>query len=405
MKLSFKPSLFVVALASATVAHAGVFSVTTDVSGTHTSASFTSVEDAFDSLSNNGFSNINPAYTGTEAATVSLDYRGLAMSAAYPAANSTQLVLNIPKLGVTQTFQGATRDESQQLLKDYFKKNGNNILGQMSKELAASSPVDPVAGNPNSLMSQLVAQDFSNAFSDQVTNIKGNDGSSSTNNLVGIGVRASQYRQAGQTSRAYTLPLSYTFRNDLDPRRQLTFNLPITVIDSEGSKSYSFAIGGAYRFPVNDNWALAPAINLAVVGSSDLGALASVTSASLTSTYLIHRDNFDVAIGNMLGYYTTLKVKSGDYSYDPGISNTAFRNGVMFSQPISLGGRTMSIEYSLTDTQFFGDTLYIEHYDEIGISLGTNKRKGSSRSYFRSGVNYLHSSKSKGVSLNLGYWF
>lgn len=405
MKLSLKLSLAIAVLSSITTAQAGVFSVVTDVSGTQTSASFSSVEDAFNSLSGSGFSNVNPAYTGVEAASVAIDYRGLAMSAVYPAANSTQLVLSIPVLGVTQSFQGATRDESQQMLKDYFKKNGNNILGQMSKELAATSPVDPVAGNPNSLMSQLVALDFSNAFSSQVSALKDSNGSGNSNNLIGIGVQASQYRQAGQTSKAFTLPLSYTFRNDLDPRRQLTFNLPITMIDAEGSKSYNLAIGGAYRFPVNDNWALAPAVNLAIVGSSDLGALASVTSVSLTSTYLFRLDHFDVAIGNMAGYYATSKVKSGDYSYDPGIKNTALRNGVMLSQPVSIGGRTMSVEYSLTDTHFFGDTLYIEHYDEIGISLGTNKRKGSSRSYFRSGLSYLYSSKSKGGSLNFGYWF
>jgi hypothetical protein len=403
MKTSCKLCLAIAASMYLTVAHGGVFSVDTNVSGVQTSASFTSVEDAFNSLSNSGFSSINTAYTGTEAASLSIGYRGLPMTAAYPTVGSPQLLFTIPSLGISEVFVGANRDESEDLLAEYFKQNRDDILGRISRELAAKTGVDPIAGNPNSMMSQMVMQDFNNSFTDHATNIKGD--AQENNNLFGVGFRFGQYRQSGLTSRSYTIPLSYTFRNDLDPRRQLSFNMPITLGDVEGSKSFYVALGGSYRFPMNDNWALTPAINVGVAGSADLGALASIGSASLTSSYLIRMDKFDLAIGNMAGYYTTLKVKSGDYSYDPGITNTVVRNGVMLSHPVSIGGRTMSIEYSFIDTHFFGDELFVDHYDEIGISLGTNKRAGFARSYFRSGLTYLYSSESKGFTLNLGYWF
>lgn len=384
-------------------AQADVFSVDTNVSGIQTSASFSSVDNTFNSLNTAGLSAINPAYTGVEAASVSINYRGLPMIASYATYGSTLLSFNVPALGISQTFNGTTRDASEDLLADYFKNNVDNILGRLSKELAKNSPIDPIAGNPNSLMSQLVMQDFNNSFSSFATNIKGTGEKSS--NLIGIGFGMGQYRQGGITSRSYTVPISYTFRNDLDPRRQIALNMPITLVDTEGSKSYYIGLGGSYRLPVNDEWALTPAVNLALAGSADLGTLAAVASLSLTSSYLIQLPKFDLAIGNMVGQYTAVKVATGNYSYDPGISNTVLRNGVMLSHPIAVGGQKMSLEYSLVDTLFFGDALYVEHFDEIGISLGTNKSAASSRSYFKSGLSYLHSSKSKGISVNLGFWF
>lgn len=382
-------------------AQAEVFDLDTEVSGVRTSSSFTSVEDAFGALRNEKFSTINPAYTGVEEARVDVNYRGLPMVTTYPNFGSPLLVLNIPSLGITQTFNGGTRNASEDQLKEYFKKNIDDILGRLGKELAKTSPVDPIAGNPNSLMSQLVMNDFNNAFTSFATNIKGGE----SGNLIGIGLGFGQFRQDGITSRSYTLPLSYTFRNDLDPRRQIAFRLPITFTDADGSKGYYVGLGGSYRFPVTDNWALMPAVNYALAGSQDLGSLAAIASVSLTSSYIIGFDKFDLAIGNMAGYYKAVKAKSGDYGYDPGISNTVLRNGLMLSHPVTIGGSTMSIEYSLIDTIFLGDDLYVDHFDEIGVSLGTNKRATSARSYFRSGISYLHSSKSKGFNVTLGYWF
>jgi hypothetical protein len=77
----------------------------------------------------------------------------------------------------------------------------------------------------------------------------------------------------------------------------------------------------------------------------------------------------------------------------------------MLSQPINAFGQGMSIEYSLIDTRFTGDALYIDGYDEIGVTLGTNKSANSSRSYLRAGLTYRFSDKAKGLTANVGYWF
>ncbi len=382
---------------------ADMFKVTTTVNGATTSQNFSVAMDSFDSTKEAAIKARLPGYTSTSAASVNLDYRGLGLNLAY-AANSTTLKLDIPSIGETRTFTGATRDQSQEQLKDFFKKNGGDVLNRIMKKLAEVSPTDPIAGNPNSLQSQTVASDFDKNFTSHASNIKAPQ-TASTPNLLGLGLRFGSYDMDGRKSDSYTIPLSYTVRNDLDPRRQLTISAPLTYTTVEGAKVYSGNLGVAYRMPMNDAWALTPSVGYAVTGSTDLGSVGQIVSASLTSSYVINLDKFDLAIGNMVGYYQTLKLSSGDYSFDPGIKNTIFRNGVMLSQPTDIFGKGMSIEYSLIDTRFTGDALYIKGYDEIGVTVGTNKSANSSRSYLRGGVSYLTSDKAKGFTANLGYWF
>ncbi len=379
---------------------AGVFSIDTDVSGVRTSTTYSSVESVFDALKSSNLHSINPAYTGSEAAQSAIDYRGVGVLVSYPTANLSQLVLQIPSIGLTKIFNGATRDESQQLLKDYFKQNGDDILGRLSAGLAKDSPVDPIAGNPNSLMSVLVMSDFNGAMDDAI----GGQGSGDSGR-AGIGVEYSQFRQAGIDSRAFTLPLSYSFRG-FDQGRQLTIRLPVTLSDAGGSKSYSVGLGAAYRIPIDNAWTLTPAANYVLAGSRDLGALAAIASLSLSSTYVLRfpSSNLQLVIGNMLGYYSAVKAKSGNYGYDPGISNTVVRNGVILSQPANIGGYGLNLAYSFVDTHFFGSELYTQHYDELGVSVG-NRALGDARTALRAGANYLFSSKSKGINFRLNYWF
>lgn len=388
-------------------AAADLFTITGSVVGDTAqtqSFGFNSAEEVFEFPS---FENLHTRftnYTGTEAATMDVNFRGLGMIVAYPAAGQSDLVLDVPSLGIHQVFSGATRDESREQFSDFMKKNGGDILNRIMKKLVETSPHDPIAGNPNSLMSQMAANDFANGFSNFVSSIATKPGEKA-DNLIGIGARFTSLRQDGIRNNTFTIPFSYTIRSDIDPRRQLIFNLPVTYSEVGGAKAYNLGFGAAYRLPMNDNWTLTPAVSYGAAGSKDLGAFGQALSASVTSSYVIEGKGYDIAIGNMVGYYRTLKLSVNDYSYNPDIANVVFRNGVMYSHPINAFGKKMSIEYSLIDTRFTGTKLYNDGYDEISVTLGTNKNASSARSFYRAGATYLFSPETKGFSLNLGYWF
>jgi hypothetical protein len=352
-------------------------------------------------------------YTGTEVTSIQTNFNSLLMNVSFPNAGFTgsgaQLNLSIPALGINKTFQGATRDDSRQLFDDYVKKSG--IIGDIMKYQAANTAHSPIAG-PGGAIPTAVATSFNDSFTDTATNIAGPASEAAgakqgghTPGLAGVALQYSALKVQDANTNVVTLPLSYTIRNDIDPRRQLVLSMPISAIDADGAKAYGAGLGAAYRFPMNDNWTLTPGIKLSAVGSKDLATLAAVGAGSITSTYIWPGHNYDVAMGNMIGYYRTIKVTAGDYSADPNINSTVFRNGVLLSHPVTLNGHKMSLEYSLIDTRYTGTKFYVDNTQEIGITIGTNKHAYSARSFFRAGLSYLHGKDTNGVTANVGYWF
>lgn len=370
----------------------------------------------FDKLSTGGLQSLGGAaslYDGTQQATIDANFNSLMMSLAFPNAGSTgagaQLVLNIPGLGVSQTFAGANRDASKELLVDYLKKS--DIIGQIMKYQAENSPTSPITGT-DGMLQKVVSSDYNQNFTDTATNIASPASSASaasqnntTPNLIGVAISYGSSTSLNNDIKAITIPLSYTIRNDIDPRRQLILSLPITQIDTNGAKSYVGSLGAAYRLPMNDNWTLTPSGKVSAVGSADMATLAGMYSLSLTSTYIWEFENYDVSMGNMLGYNSTTKIKGGDYSFDPKINITSLRNGVMLSQPVNWGGNKLSVEYSMVDTRYMGTKIYIDNTQEFGISVGTNKSAFSARSFLRGGLTYVRGKDTNGFTANIGYWF
>jgi hypothetical protein len=398
------------------------FDLTVNVNGTYIPASdlisggiqtpslgFATVDDLFQKSTGNGLTQVNSSYTNTSASVIRFGYRGLPM-ALTTTAGSPIIVLSIPDLNESISFNSAlrTRDANVEDVKTYLKNSGGDILNRLQQLLAKKSPIDPVAGNPSSMQSRMVADDFDRSFSQFASNIRSaaEAGGEPTNNLIGIGLGFGSFTQGGLTSNVTTLPLSYTFRRDMDPRRQLTIYAPITVTEVAGAKSYGINLGASYRVPMNDEWALMPAVGYGIAGSVDLGSASAMMAASLTSQYTLRMKGYDLAFGNMVGIYQSSKFTAGDYSFDPKISNTVFRNGVMASIPTTVMGKKMALEFSFLNTIYTGTELYSNQYNEIGVTLGTNKGASSARTYIRAGLTYLQGQNDvHGIRMNVGYWF
>jgi len=81
-------------------------------------------------------------------------------------ANSSELIFRIPGKDFEVRFDGGSRDESQEQFEDWLKGEFESAeapgksLTRFLQITVALSPVDPVAGNPNSLMTRMVIDDF-----------------------------------------------------------------------------------------------------------------------------------------------------------------------------------------------------------------------------------------------------
>lgn len=372
-----------------------------DVNGSTGTTLCDAKSDTFlDAVKNLNLSNSN--YTETSPAQVLARFSDVTLNLSY---NANSSILTSSILGETRTFDGANRTASQDLFVEYIKKD--NILGRIMKYQAENSATSPIAG-AGGLIPMVAAADFGASFdtSSKIATGAAAQGED-VGNLLGVSPSYGSFKVDGSDDKVSTVsfPFSYTIRNDIDPRRQLIFSLPITQVSIGNAKSYHGGLGLAYRLPLTDNWTITPGAKYSVVGSVDRATVSSVMSASLMSTYVIPLSGLDIAIGNMVGYYKTGKFSSGDYSFDPDIKYALTRNGVLLSQPLALGGRKMSIEYSLIDTRYLGDKPFVDNTQEIGITIGTNKSAANARSYVRGGVSYLRGKDMNGLTANVGYWF
>lgn len=404
-------------VAFATISQANVFSIKVDntTQGDSFEKGFSSVTDTIDSLDTDAImAEIN--YNPTDAVSATVDFRGLPLTLDYTA-NSTTLTLNIPSLGITETFTGTTRDDSVSELTDWLKKNGGSVVEKIMKKLAEVSPVDPIAGNPNSMMGLSVANDFSSGFM-SVSTKQGSSVTSSSaknENSLMIAPSYSSLEVDGKNSDSYMLPIAYSFKFNRDSREKITISMPITYTDVEGSKAYSLAFGLAYSKPITKNWILTPAISYGASGSIDLGALAQVASGSLTSAYKWNLPNdYTLSMGNMVGYYATVKLYDGDYAYDPGIKNVVYRNALMLNIPTDYLIRKTSLEIYAIDTRYTGTALYMEEYQEYGMSFGydavnlnvlSDTEQYAVRKRLKVGMSYLNSPKANGFKVNFGFVF
>lgn len=402
------------ALGAAVFAHAVItdcaaadnFSYTATVGSTSVYKGFATAEAFLNGFDQAAIQQIFSTYTTADSASFSANFRGIPMTVAFPTGGSTLLTFAVPSLGISQSFTGTTRDDSQAQLEDYLKKNGSDILSRIMKEAARVSPNDPVAGNPNSLMATMVATGFDTTFTAQGSQIiSGPPLPGDQSNQFGLGVRFGSYKVNDVRSNTTTIPLSYTWRFDGDPRKQVVLNMPFTYGTTEGAKMGHFAPSLSFRVPVTDRWSLTPSLGYGVAGSVDLGSVAQIVTGSVMSMFSLPVGEWNIAIGNMAGYYKTLKVSAGDFSADPGITNMVYRNGILVSQPVTFLGGDKLIEYSYIDTRYAGTDLFMKWYDEAGITVGTARGRDGQRSYLRAGVSYLWSAGSNGFSLKFGYWF
>lgn len=374
------------------------FVVTLSSNGDSRTYSYDSVESAIDTFSNSSLEQLLPSYTAGSAATAQIDLRGLPVTLSFAAASNT-LTLNIPGIGVVRNFTGASRNASKDLLVDFFQgQGGQSVLTQILQALAARTPIDPVAGNPNSLLARMGDRDFE----------RGTDYREGFNiaayqdnrNEFGLGADTGWYSNDIADQKVTSADLSYT-RHMSDHNASFLVDMPLSYTQSEGAESYSASLGVGLRKPLTNQWAVTPIVRAGGIGSKDLGAAAVIYSGSVTSDLRLPLSkNNEFQLGNMVGYYKTDGITVGDYSIDYNLSNVRFKNGVALAhrfENLPLAGRVF-----FNDSRFTGDELFNDSYEEVGFSIIKPYSKLVSAQL---GASYLFADGYNGVKLNLDVRF
>lgn len=266
------------------------------------------------------------------------------------------------------------------------------------------------AGEPDSLQARMFADDYERALIDI-------DPSAAAGPVIGAALELERLKINGRVSESQTLPLSYTVRSDLDPRRQTTASLRLvharSHVPGDIRENYSYVAGLAFRRPMNDQWTIVPAVSAGYVEDrgNTIDTTGSIYGVSVASVYKVRRQKFDIAVANQLSHYRTREFRiTGVSPENPQINNTVMRNGVVVAMPTVLAGRKLSTELSLTRTDILTDHhapfFTVDYFNEVSLTLGNNKRLANGRSFVRGGISYLDGQGDvRGLRVKLGYWF
>ncbi len=383
------------------------FNIDANLDGEAKSIGITGAEDVYEFYKANRLRTSYPTYDDplSEISTT-LDFRGLDMLISYPNTGSNRLTFSVPSLDINVEFTEATRNLSAEKLKQFLTKDGGDALNKIQKELARVSPIDPVAGNPASMMGQMTSGSFTSGFFDltDVSPGQTTESQEPIENQIGVGVDLEKYDSNGNDVNLIRLPFSYTIRSKTDPRKRLSFKFPITYTDTNGASTYTLNLNTALSWPINKMWTLTPAASYGATGSIDLAGVGHLYGGSLSSHIALRWPKWEAHIGNMVGHFSTLPITYDDYKLDPEIANTNTRNGIMVRIPAPVLLDRISFEFFILDTRYFGDELYAEQYNEIGFSIGPGKSTNSS---FKLGLTYLFASDGDidSIKLNTGYKF
>ncbi len=360
--------------------------------------------DLSNDLSTSNLEDLFVHYTPVSPVSFGINLRGLLANAAF-AANSTTLVVVIPNLDITVSFDGGTRDQSLILFKDFIKEGKS--LAKILKGYRKYSPIDPIAGNPNSLMAQMADADYALAHLSLLDGCDCCWNSQPVRHQFQLGADIGRTFSDGYDATIINLPTRYSYSPNAS--WALILDAPLAYIRNGGASSVVGSVGLGARLPVTCAWILTPILRLGAGGSLDLCTSGGFITGGLTSTYNYKMTDYVLSMVNYAGYFTSSNLWLTGLNFNYHLHNTVFKNGLSLTscKGYTLCKRPINFNVTFVDSYFAGETLFIRHYDEVGISLiTTHFNRCLDYDCLSAGFTYKWGQKNyKGYFLNMIYQF
>ncbi len=350
--------------------------------------------------------------TAMDTAIADIKYRGVPLQLIYSTNSDGKEVVTLKSdaLNINKKFDGHDPLDD---LKDYLimvNEDGREILTEINKAAVRETGFDPVAGNPNSLMATMVGT-IHGLTNTSITGTNQQD----IDNQWDLGIRYGSQTVGDMDVTTLHLPIAYTFKLDWFPGHRLQFRMPIshTEINNE-TNNYSLQFGFGWTIPVIEGLEITPAIDHGIAGSGELMTAGILRALSLTTRYDFSFYGQSFTFTNSLVKIDSVRFEYEDdddetgetdlYVIDYDLSNKAMTNGVAWH--MALPWQKLAVQAYLRDTRFFGDKLYSEQNNELGVNFGWSASAETNTQFFV-GVSYQRHDRSEfnGARLNAGLTF
>ena len=333
---------------------------------------------------------------------------GSAVATLSSTAGSQAVTLQIPSLGLTQVFSGANRaaNYAQAL---YYAEQRAPTLFVTNAYTRPTNPSNPGVGNPFSLVPQMVGRDFriATGVGEFDPSLPRGGNAARIPSVITAGGEINYGSVQGTQLYSITVPVDYRYFFE-DPRYSLTVDMPLTFLRIGNANVELGSVGGTFRFPLIKNWSLGVGARFGAVASDLLRVGDTAYSTMLSSQYKLYLGDYKVTIGNSIGYVKTTGFRVGGADTGPALDNYPIANGLSVegALPFPLLGKPASYEAYLADTYYAGRPIAINHYDEIGLNIGTRGVLGEqSWNQARFGIAYTVGKSFNAVSLRFSYRF
>ena len=333
--------------------------ITVDGSDTATEGtnSLINVTEFFD---NTSLEDIFPDYTPNSSVSALVNFRGVGTVIEFEA-NSSELIFRIPGKDFEVRFDGETRDESQEQFEDWLKgefasaEAPRKSLTRLLQITVALSPVDPVAGNPNSLMTRMVIDDFNQGITGPFISSK-NPLPGQKNNFS-VGGEVGFFNAGPYDGETFSIPISYKWNMKRFPKLSLIVDFPVLLTRTQTAWSYMGSLGLGFQYRPTKWWSLTPMARIGGVGSFDVGALAFPLSGTMTNYFHYQLPTTHLGWASQGGAITTIdgiKISGWDLSYE--LTNYVWRNGgdVLQEMDFKIFGNQAAFKFFLNHTKFWG---------------------------------------------------
>lgn len=342
--------------------------------------------------------NLGQAYNDQTRVSQVFDLRGAAVLGGY-SLNSTVLTVVFvdPTSGATVsdnagtpcsfTYNGLTRQDSYNAFDadtgDIDTPNSALLARCLSRSLSRFSPVDPLAGNPYSLLGSMAkaALDLSEGGS-LVEQDDLDDQANSAGDPWIIGAAYSGGSAGRFSLDRFDARVAKGWRVFEGNRARLKLDIPFSYTTVQGAAAYSGQIGLGLEMPLkNKVWSIEPRVSYGVALSVDQATAGHIVQGTITSRVALNGlGRGRLVIGNMIGYSTTLNTPGG-LNLNPEFNKFLFRNGLAYDLPLKLrlGNRSTSVRGSYTFTNFTGERLFNNNFHEITLSFGIRGREATAR--------------------------
>jgi hypothetical protein len=283
-------------------------------------------------------------------------------------------------------------------LSDYLKGSlpgSKDFLKQLADLWVSNTSIDPVAGNPQSLLANMTTDNF---------NIAANLVTSPGEKGLGLfSVSPSYYTADNDGFPVSEASLPFKWSNYLNNDNAIFFYMPINYQMVKDATSYDLTLGLGFSHVMarthNVTWALVPSISTGLVGSPDLGSGTLAYNGGLASNLSYKHDTMTYKLINDVSYVKTAALKIGDVETPYDIDNTITENSAEVDYQIhkewAVGG------FYKQSNVLDGHKWYVDSWTDIGLKLMSLTGKN----YSNMGTTISYTAAESYSSVNVGFDF